>query len=134
MVFAFYHPSTVSTGLDPHFPNCKAERYLATVELRLFHASVFLPMRSCYLERFCLHDLEKSYTPLKSQLHGHLRECLFFSSQADIICPLPCIPNSLNTFSFFETQFISWATKSLTSSAIPYSFFLHPVCHDVSPK
>lgn len=111
---------------------------LVTVELRLFPASAFLPKWSSYLEHLHLHHLEKSCTPLMSQLHGRFCQCLLFYSQADIICPLLCIPNGLNTFLFFETQFImrffSWTTKSSTSSAIPYSFFLHPVRHDISPK
>lgn len=64
-----------------------------------------------------------------SQFYCHLCESLFFCSQAQIVCPLLCTPNSLSTILIFLNSthhlFFSWNTESFTSEALPYSFFVH---------
>ena len=65
------------------------------------------------------------YSLLMSQLYCHLCGSLFFCSQAEIICPLLCTPNSLSTFWFFKTLHIICSSHGIQSLLHQKPFHIH---------
>ena len=67
------------------------------VYLGLSQASVLL-LKCSYLEDTLLHQLEKPYSPLISQLHCNFCGSLFSLPQVETLSPLLCTPIGFSTY------------------------------------
>lgn len=104
-------------------PPCCDCIYLFTVYLRLFLVSATGGHSPTPTGESC--------SSLMSQLHHHFFEFSFFCPQADTIRPFLCTAMSLSTFWFVRKLSTSYVLlmdyKSFASTALSYSFFVHPV-------